>query len=830
MAAKIILASEQSSEKFNDRVLLLLEQQTVNVARSSTEEKPDTYNAVFDCRVLSKAQAALSFTEGKFYLKDMGSSNGTFINNFRVGPAGKESEETKIYSQDIVRFGSQVEKDKSSGGKAKCIVARLRIYLADGTELAERPAQDKFFRTRADIVGPEKTKQVSFAHQEMNLENKVDHLGQMITQKFGKEQEMLKQTVANLEKKLKRKQNENQNLLENITKLTEDELYRVAEIYDLKEALECQSQESSKLADELAVKVKEQIENVKVRDLQCDLEETGKTIKCTKDEIWLLKERIRVGEDKNKQKDIEISRLSISLSDLEETNIAMKERKEDNVTQVQMKTMLKDCWKEIESQKLEIKQLNDLMTKGDEILKEKETEISELKKLVKRDKEEMKLKDGQYVNLKGLMYKENETVQKVQIEMKRLLNIIGEDQEIILRKDKIILKLEKCIEEKDDVLVDLNVKEVSIQETFEENGSLKEMVKKMTIENKTIVDHLNLVIEDLKKTISSNNDEIKDMKISLEKQEEIFKTYESLKAKIGESMLIIEQKSKEIERIQNGVNDQTDIDSRINTLNKENSELKVCLCQKEADIESLEQLMGNKEIIIKEIIAQTEQKTTQLNELKTNHASQIEVFDCGTVEKEKTFSKLKENVELDQIKLSEANLHIVNLKKESQEHSKSKDDEIKNLKFEIIKEKDIIINVKLTQEKEILEKEKEISILNTILNQERNKILAKNKEIGQLRKFNTKENGVSTDTPPARPPRTKSLIVSPHMQNQENLPIQPYHDDDNSDAVTFHDALNNDITAAMSDEEDVLIEDLELDEETDDRQPRRSDINIDVFS
>ena len=44
---------------------------------------------------------------------------------------------------ELYRFGSQVEKDKSSGGKAKCIVARLRIYLADGTELAERPAQDK---------------------------------------------------------------------------------------------------------------------------------------------------------------------------------------------------------------------------------------------------------------------------------------------------------------------------------------------------------------------------------------------------------------------------------------------------------------------------------------------------------------------------------------------------------------------------------------------------------------------------------------------------------------------------------------------------------------
>ena len=50
MTAKIILTSQPSSAKFTDRVLLL-DQETVKVSRSTTEEKPDTYNAVFDCRV-----------------------------------------------------------------------------------------------------------------------------------------------------------------------------------------------------------------------------------------------------------------------------------------------------------------------------------------------------------------------------------------------------------------------------------------------------------------------------------------------------------------------------------------------------------------------------------------------------------------------------------------------------------------------------------------------------------------------------------------------------------------------------------------------------------
>ena len=56
--------------------------------------------------------------------------------------------------------------------------------------------------------------------------------------------------------------------------------------------------------------------------------------------------------------------------------------------------------------------------------------------------------------------------------------------------------------------------------------------------------------------------------------------------------------------------------------------------------------------------------------------------------------------------------------------------------------------------------------------------------------------------------------------------------DDNSDTVTFHDALNHQQTteAVTSDEEDVLIDDLELDEDIDDRRPRVSDINFDQVS
>ena len=67
------------------------------------------------------------------------------------------------------------------------------------------------------------------------------------------------------------------------------------------------------------------------------------------------------------------------------------------------------------------------------------------------------------------------------------------------------------------------------------------------------------------------------------------------------------------------------------------------------------------------------------------------------------------------------------------------------------------------------------------------------------------------------------------MQNDNNLLLDDGKRQENSDAdgLTFNDAFNDDVSDAVSDEEDVSIEYFELDEELDDRQHRKSDINID---
>merc|ERR1711990_593886 len=85
---------------------------------------------------------------------------------------------------------------------------------------------------------------------------------------------------------------------------------------------------------------------------------------------------------------------------------------------------------------------------------------------------------------------------------------------------------------------------------------------------------------------------------------------------------------------------------------------------------------------------------------------------------------------------------------------RQKDHDIASLRRAIQQEQDIVAHVQLTQEKEIIEKEREIAVLNAILSQERQCILDREAEIKKLLGQNggPKANGLS---PPARPSRKK---------------------------------------------------------------------------
>ena len=59
-------------------------------------------------KVLSRNHALLWYENGKFYLQDTKSSNGTFVNNQRLSKGSEESPAREVCSGDILQFGVDV--------------------------------------------------------------------------------------------------------------------------------------------------------------------------------------------------------------------------------------------------------------------------------------------------------------------------------------------------------------------------------------------------------------------------------------------------------------------------------------------------------------------------------------------------------------------------------------------------------------------------------------------------------------------------------------------------------------------------------------------------
>src|SRR5699024_5485155 len=73
---------------------------------TGTRHKPDVTNGYFDLRVLSRnhAQIYIDGASGKLMLQDLGSSNGTYLNDFRLG-----ADPVEIKIGDLVCLGFNVQ-------------------------------------------------------------------------------------------------------------------------------------------------------------------------------------------------------------------------------------------------------------------------------------------------------------------------------------------------------------------------------------------------------------------------------------------------------------------------------------------------------------------------------------------------------------------------------------------------------------------------------------------------------------------------------------------------------------------------------------------------
>lgn len=99
---------------FEPRVLSFQQDNPFLIGRCDTLP-PAEDNAKFKYLNVSRSHASLSFESGKFWVEDKGSTNGTFLNNDRVGKLAR-----KLQNGDILQLGT-------TAPDSKCVIALVKL-------------------------------------------------------------------------------------------------------------------------------------------------------------------------------------------------------------------------------------------------------------------------------------------------------------------------------------------------------------------------------------------------------------------------------------------------------------------------------------------------------------------------------------------------------------------------------------------------------------------------------------------------------------------------------------------------------------------------------
>ncbi|XP_067025787.1 sarcolemmal membrane-associated protein-like isoform X3 [Acropora muricata] len=181
--AMAIFTSRPNSHPFEERTVTLRE--AVKIGRSVAKSRPATNNCIFDCKVLSRNHAILWYEDGKFFLQDTKSSNGTFVNNVRLSKGSEESEPKQIKSGDIVQFGVDVV-ENSKKVTHGCIVATVTLFLPDGKEATKGGVTRSLFALNENGIQAQEIWQLSqylqdAMYREQMLENKLANLQRLLS-------------------------------------------------------------------------------------------------------------------------------------------------------------------------------------------------------------------------------------------------------------------------------------------------------------------------------------------------------------------------------------------------------------------------------------------------------------------------------------------------------------------------------------------------------------------------------------------------------------------------------------------------------------------------
>ncbi|KAJ3156011.1 hypothetical protein HDU89_005574 [Geranomyces variabilis] len=116
---------------------------------------PEANNGIFDAKVLSRNHAEIWFADGKVWVKDVKSSNGTFLNGKRLSEDNVESEPHELNTGDRLEFGLDIRNPEETAviyKKVSCKVSLVdpsQLSAPSAPELAGEPGRGSVSSTRS---------------------------------------------------------------------------------------------------------------------------------------------------------------------------------------------------------------------------------------------------------------------------------------------------------------------------------------------------------------------------------------------------------------------------------------------------------------------------------------------------------------------------------------------------------------------------------------------------------------------------------------------------------------------------------------------------------
>ncbi|KAF9285419.1 hypothetical protein BGZ68_003901 [Mortierella alpina] len=201
-----ILVLEPINNNFAPKSLDLQDQSRIKIGRQTgVATAPGPSNGYFDSKVLSRVHAEVWSENGKVYLRDLKSSNGTFLNGKRLSPESVESEPFVLNQNDNLEFGIDIMDENGAllHEKVACkiYISRLSYPTPGGSP------QDSHAKAKASSptgTGPSSKSSTSTAQggQSANIDLIISRLQNELTrsQETNANLGVLKQGLGELEK------------------------------------------------------------------------------------------------------------------------------------------------------------------------------------------------------------------------------------------------------------------------------------------------------------------------------------------------------------------------------------------------------------------------------------------------------------------------------------------------------------------------------------------------------------------------------------------------------------------------------------------------------